>query len=342
MKVLSRYKNKIKLLPQSIDDVWHLSNIIEKGDLVSGLTHRSKERPLDKLRGGKEDKEPVYLSIRVQETEFHEFSNRLRIHGIIEEGTDLGSHHSLNVKIGKDITIKKEWGKYHLERIKEAVKSSKQPPAIIISMDEDETTIAILHQSGIREIAQISSHRSGKMYESKDRKKEYYGKILSKIEYEKTLPDVPEMPLIILGPGFAKEEFLSFGREARPELFQKCLVDNVGQSGIIGIREGIKRGIINRMVKHSRILFERQLLEKFLEEIAKDEMVTYGEREVEEAVKMGAVKELMITNKMLRKKEDLIKKAEEKGGTIHIMSTEASKELEAFGGIGAILRYQIK
>ena len=57
MKVLSRYKNKIKLLPQSIDDVWHLSNIIEKGDLVSGLTHRSKELPLDKLRGGKEDKE---------------------------------------------------------------------------------------------------------------------------------------------------------------------------------------------------------------------------------------------------------------------------------------------
>jgi protein pelota len=339
MKILyidkkKRKKYKIKVLPQSMDDIWHLSNIIEEGDFVSALSYRSKEKTLDKLRTGKEEKEAVYISIMAQWVEFHDFSNRLRVHGIIQEPMDYeGHHHTLNIEVGKDVAIVKEWKKKHLDRIKEAIELSNRPLIEIISMDEDEAVIAMLHQSGIQEIARISSNRSGKMYKSEDKRNEYYGKILSKIENERNL--------ILIGPGFAKEEFHSFGKSRMPKAFKNCFIASVCQSGMVGIREGMKRGIFNMVVGNSRILFEEKLIEEFFEEIAKDGLVAYGEKEVEIAVKMGAVKELLLTNELLRKKEKLAREAEKKGAIIRIITTEARKKLKSLGGIGAILRYAI-
>jgi len=111
------------------------------------------------------------LGIRVVEVKFHEFSDRLRIHGIIEEGPqDLGSFHTLNItsdKMDKISIIKKEWKYYELNRIDEAVKLRNQSILTFVSLDEDTATIAILRQSGVQWIADIDSKRSGKMYESK-------------------------------------------------------------------------------------------------------------------------------------------------------------------------------
>ncbi|HDH81668.1 MAG TPA: mRNA surveillance protein Pelota, partial [Thermoplasmatales archaeon] len=134
MKVL--YKNlkdgEIKLLIQNTDDCWHLYNIIEEGDLASAFTYRTKSQTDDKKREGKGEKERMYLTIRVTEVSFQEFSDRLRVQGIIEEGPqDLGKHHTFNLKVGDEIKIKKNWKKYHLKRIEEAVNASKQPSVVV-------------------------------------------------------------------------------------------------------------------------------------------------------------------------------------------------------------------
>ena len=89
---------KIKLMPENLDDIWHLYNIIDEEDIVRGLTYRTEEGKDDKIRSKKSEKKRMKLGIRVKEVKFHEFSDRLRIHGIIEEGPqDLGSFHTLNI-----------------------------------------------------------------------------------------------------------------------------------------------------------------------------------------------------------------------------------------------------
>ena len=113
MKIIYKALKKgiIKLIPETMDDLWHLQHIIDKGDLVRALTFRTAEQSTDKLRTKKADKRPMVLGIRVEDVEFHQFSARLRIHGVIEEGPqDLGSHHTINIKAGefKELTIKKE------------------------------------------------------------------------------------------------------------------------------------------------------------------------------------------------------------------------------------------
>jgi len=127
MKVIFKDLNhgEIKLMPENLDDIWHLYNIIDEEDMVRGLTYRTEEGKDDKIRSKKSEKKRMKLGIRVKEVKFHEFSDRLRIHGIIEEGPqDLGSFHTLNINaddMDKISIVKKKRKHYQLDRIDEAV-----------------------------------------------------------------------------------------------------------------------------------------------------------------------------------------------------------------------------
>ena len=41
---------EIKLMPENLDDIWHLYNIIDEEDIVRGLTYRTEEGKDDKIR----------------------------------------------------------------------------------------------------------------------------------------------------------------------------------------------------------------------------------------------------------------------------------------------------
>ena len=47
---------EIKLMPENLDYIWHLYNLIEKDDLVRSITYRSIEQKDDKIRSKKSEK----------------------------------------------------------------------------------------------------------------------------------------------------------------------------------------------------------------------------------------------------------------------------------------------
>lgn len=347
MKVL--YKNlkasEIKLMLGSMDDLWHLFNIIEKGDVVFTMTYRREEKKTDKLRPERGKKKPMRLGMVVEDIEFHEFSDRLRVHGIIKEGPqDLGSYHTFNLTEGDKISIIKEvWKDHHLKRIDEAVKATKQPMILFLTMDYDEAEFSLLRQSGIQEIARITSGGTGKRFKRSGKsKKEFYGEVLTKLEGVMSSPT----PLIILGPGFAKEEFLNFGKEIKPELFKNCVLQGTGQVGMAGVHEALKEGIAPQILQNTRVAYETTMVEGLLQEIAKEGNYAYGLEEVGNALLAGAVKVMLVTDKLVREKkvDELLKIASEKKTEIVIINLmhDSGKKLDALGGIGAILRYRIR
>ena len=113
-------EGEISVTAETLDDLWHLKYIIETGDLVFALTKRKADAASDKLRPEKIEKKNVRLGLRVDGLEFHRFSNRLRVHGVIEHGMDIGQHHTFNVEEGTNLSIIKTWKKDQLERIDEA------------------------------------------------------------------------------------------------------------------------------------------------------------------------------------------------------------------------------
>ncbi len=336
---------EIKLLPQTLDDIWHLSNIILKGDLVRAITFRTDEQISDKIRLKKPTKKRMKLGIRVEEVKFHEFSDRLRIHGVIEEGPqDIGSYHTINVTTeDKDAIsiVKNEWKSYDIQRLQEAVQQTKQSLIIFVSLDEDTATIAILHQSGVQWIADIESHRSGKMFDSENTEKEYFGEIISIIKHNK-----PEAaPLIIVGPGFTKDHFMSYGKLSTPEFFKNYFLSATGNAGMNGVQEAVKSGLVEHIAKENRVVFETKLVEKLFIEIKKDGLASYGQKEVKQALENGAVDHLLIADTFIRRTDGyaFVKLAQSHQSKFTVINTmhDAGKKLDGIGGIASLLRFKI-
>jgi len=338
---------EIKIIPQNLDDIWHLYNIIKEGDLVRAVTFRTDEQKDDKIRSKKASKKRMKLGVRISEIKFHEFSDRLRIHGTIEEGPqDLGSFHTINVdaeKMDKISIVKEEWKHHDLKRLDEAVKLSKQPLVLFVSIDDDTATVAILRQSGIQKITDIDSKKSGKMYEeeTKTSDKEYYGEVLSVVKNNMT----KNTALVVVGPGFEKEHFVKYGKEKAPDYFSKCHVSGTGHAGMNGVHEAIKTGVVKQITKENRVVLETEYVEKLFSEIKKEGLATYGEKEVYHALKNGAVENLLITDELVRteKGEKLLRVAKDTNSDFTIINTmhDAGKKLEGIGGLGALLRFKI-
>ena len=337
---------ELKIMPENLDDIWHLYNTIQKGDLVQALTYRTDDQATDKIRSKKAGKKKMKLGIRVEEIKFHEFSDRLRIHGIIEEGPqDKGSYHTFNVTADnqdKITIVKEQWKPFELERIKEAVEQTKQGLVLFICLDDDTATLALLRQSGVQWITDIESHRSGKQFESANVEKEYFGEIISMLKQNKS----ENTPLIVLGPGFAKEHLLQFGKEKHEELFESCMVHTTGQEGMNGIHEAIKSGVIEHIAKENRVIYETKLVETLFQEIKKDGLASYGSDEVTHALKNGAVDHLLIIDSCIRSKkgEELLRLAQNQQSKFTIITTihDAGKKLDGLGGIGALLRFKFQ
>jgi len=338
-----RKTGEIKVQVDSLDDLWHLYNIISPGDMVFAVTYRREEGKADMIRSERGEKKRMRLGLRVEKVEFHEFEDRLRVLGTIEEGPqDLGSHHTFNLQEGEVLSMVKErWTDAQLKRVKRAVDDSKRPRIVFVSMDYDEASVAVLRQFGLQEVAHILAPSSGKMYSSKG-EGDYYGEVVAKVVQlagEGT-------PLVLLGPGFAKETLLTRGKEIAPGTFGRARAFHTGQSGMAGITELMKRGIGGAVLEDSRVAMEVQLVEQALSEISVDGPVAYGPAEVGEAVEMGAVETLLVLDSLVRNSDlDRIMRAvESSGGRVVVVSEhhDAGRELESIGGFAALLRYRVQ
>src|SRR2546427_2136905 len=232
-------EGEIRLKIQNADDLWHLHNLLEPGDLVRAYTYRREEAATDKLRPERGEKVLLKLGIRVEQTEYQDFSDRLRITGVIEEGPqDLGRHHTLNVGVDDDLTIVKEtWREHHIRRIQEAIDATERPQVTVLSIDDEEALLAEVRQMGIREVATIRAGHHGKMFPGAETRTAYFEEILSKLASMEI-----GSALLVVGPGFEREEFAKFVREKNPELAGKIRLHGTRQAGMAGGQGAMKAG----------------------------------------------------------------------------------------------------
>jgi protein pelota len=331
---------EVRLRMESLDDLWHLDNLVSVGDLVRAITYRREEQKSDKLRPERMEKRRLLLGIRVKEIEFHEFSDRLRLSGTIEEGEmDLGQHHTLNLTTGDDLTIVKAWKPHDLARIQQAVAATNRPMISCLSIDDEEALFAHVLGYGIRHLAVIKSGRQGKMFPGGRTKEEYFAEVLGKLR-QSEIGDA----LLVLGPGFEKEDFAAYVREKDEGIAAKMRVHGTSHGGGTGIQEALKGGSGVKVLEESRVGVETMAVERLLGEIAKGGLVAYGP-EVEAAAEAGAVETLLVTDLAVRTAggERIMRAVDEGRGKVVIVSTvhDAGKKLKSLGGVAAFLRYRL-
>lgn len=347
MKILHQDKRKgsIKLRIDNLDDLWHLKNLIEPGDIVSAITYRREDNRTDMIRSKRAEKKRMRLDIEIEKVEFHEFTDRLRLLGVIVEGPqDHGSHHTLNLTEDDQLTVIKDgWTEQDLDRLKEAVERSEKPVITFVALEESDATIAIMRQYGLKEMVHLSPNLGGKMYDGEESSREdFFEKIVKKL---KNIME-PGKPLVICGPGFTKEDFFEFTKHKYPDLVEFAEVVPAGCGGMTGIHEVLKKGEERSALDGQRMSYETEKVEELLRAIKKDGAFSYGLESVKKAVEMGAVSTLLILDTKVRDEEGerLMKDTEEQGGDVVVISSshEGGDKLESLGGVGALLRYKIE
>ncbi|HEY7587216.1 MAG TPA: mRNA surveillance protein pelota [Thermoplasmata archaeon] len=344
MRVLHRdmKTGEVKLRIENPDDLWHLDNLAQPGDLVRASTYRREESKSDKVRPERMEKIRVTLTLRIEKVEFQAFSDRLRLSGVIVEGPqDLGKHHTLNVGVDDVLTIFKGWKPHEVRRVEEAVAASQKPMVTFLSLDDEEALVAHLRQYGVQELATIRAPGHGKMFATGDAQKAYFDEIMGTLR----TTNLGEA-LVLVGPGFTREAFLEHLKARDSSLARRVHAQGTSQAGIRGIHEALRSGMGAKLFADSRVAFETALVEKVLEAIATNRAVAYGRAEVAEAVDVGAVDTLVVSDAVVRdlEVERIMRDVEGQRGSVVLVSRhhEAGAKLEGLGGIAALLRYPIR
>jgi len=358
LKILQRdlKHGKVIVVPETLDDLWHLYNIVASKDEVYAQTTREvrvEERYARPKRGRRVS---VFLGIRVEKMLWDRTLNRLRVHGIVceapEEINVKGSHHTINVTVNKPVTIvKSRWLKHHVDRLEWSSRVTVAP-VTVISMDDEEYCVAILRQYGVDVRAEERTRLPGKLEAEKRTKatQEFFKKALQSLR--ETWKN-SRSPIVVIGPGFVKNEFVRYMKREDSDIASAVIdVKGVNSSGLAGIQEALRSGVLIKALKHVRIAEETKVMEEVLERLGKGRLdVTYGLAEVEKASLFGAVERLLLTDVTLRETtnenrtalEKLMREVEERRGQIIVLSTEheAGAKLLSLGGVAALLRFPL-
>jgi protein pelota len=349
-------KGTAKVMPESLDDLWHLYNIVLKRDEVYARTTRQVKPDDQYARPTKAKRVPVNLGVQVEKMYWDRVLNRLRINGIVcdapEKLSIKGSRHTLDVTVNKPVTIvKKQWLKHQLDRLKRASKITAAP-LVIVSLDDEDYCVAVLRQYGIEGELGGRTKLPGKLEAEKRAKaKQLFFRDTLKALREAWSP--LKCAIVVLGPGFMKDDFVDYLKtEAKDVAESVVAVKGVNSAGLSGIQESLRSGILSNVLQNLRVADEMNAMEEFLARLGKGKQdVTYGLTEVEKAAMYGAVEKLLVADSSLRETteenrrqlETLMKNVEEARGTIMVVSTEheAGTKLLSLGGVAALLRFPL-
>ncbi|AJF60679.1 MAG: protein pelota [archaeon GW2011_AR10] len=341
---IDQKNNSFKVVPDNLDDLWHLERLIEEHDVVSGKAER-KVKP--KEEGLKASKENIFVELDAERIEFHESSGNLRVLGVVmtgkpEEYVELKSHHALEVVPGKEITVKKKALKnYQIERLHKAKRAAGRVKTLLVVLDDEEAEFALLKEFDFEPRGRLIAGKHGKRFKDEEKENHYFEKIISKIE------EIKPEKIVFAGPGFTKNNLEKYLEEKGIKL--NAFFEQINSVGISGLNELLKSGILERIVEETQLAKETKLVERVFEELGKGKgLAAASLKETENAIDSGAISALLVSDEFLlsnrKKAEELLERAEKLNGEIHIVSVknDAGRKLKGIGGVAALLRYAVR
>jgi protein pelota len=344
----------MKVVPDTPDDLWHLYNVIYKCDEVYAMSSRAIKSDTATSRPKSAERVSAFMGVKVESVSWDKFLGKLRVHGLIIHAPDIiptGAHHTLAIALNQQMTIvKKTWPQHLVDRITKASETEK--PLLILSIDDEGFAIAETKQYGYETRVEQRIRLPGKVEADKriEATKGYFRLALQSLE---KLWSINHNPIVIIGAGYVKNDFVSYLQEESKELSKSVIdIKSVNNGGTAGIDEALRSGVLLKAAHDLRIVNETETMEEIMKRLGKGEgNVTYGLDPVENAANMGAIEKLVVADTTIRdanedqriKLEQLMRDVERRQAKVTVISTEheAGFKLVSLGGIAALLRYPI-
>jgi protein pelota len=339
---------RLTVVPESVDDLWHLSHVITPGDRVAAMADRRIQRADDLERDTGGVRETLFIVVAVESVEFARFATRLRTGGEIvhcSREDQIGQHHTLNIEPYGEVSIQKRFHPDQLERLESAEAATDQPAVIVVTVEEGAGYIHDIAAHGATERMSIT-HPTGKGEYAQPRATlfEELADAVGRMELD---------ALVLAGPGFTKQEAKPYIEAVVAEDATLRMVDTAGV-GDRGVHEVLTRGVIDELQTESRIAAEAALIDEVTRRLSTDGPVSYGPEAVAEAIDYGAVEELLVVDTTLQDARHAggatarglnrqLEQVEQQGGSVTVLSGEfdPGRQLANLGGIAALLRFPI-
>ena len=349
-------ENRIAITPEEPDDLFSLRRITEIGDNIIADTTRVIKQDKEFARPDKGERIKVKINLRVEKISFDGTVDRLKISGIIitsnNESIPRGLFHSINVKINDTIILEKtRWSEDYLKMITSSASEFKY---ILISMDSEETSIAILNGTNLKITPNIYSGKSGKRYNANQKNetniKSYFDNVKRSLDVYK---EEEGIKIIIFGPGETKRKFLNYLKEKKEAYENKdlALIEGIETSGEDGFFVFLRSDAMKEMMTNSKIAKVSTILDNIMYQINKGEKkFAMGIDEIKNANSLNAIDMLVYSDKVFFEvnEDEFIKILNEIESKKNVKtfatdsSTDIGMRVSSLGGIIALLRYPIR
>ncbi len=345
MRILeeNRAENLIRLQVENQDDLWYLRNIISEGDLVRTTVMRRVEKQADMVRSKETSRKPVAVLLSVESIDFRPFTNSLKILGVIVGGSDeaRGEHQSVTVEEGTSFDlIKEKWTDAQSHMLTEAKDSPFSFKGVFVTMDDEVADVFALRSYGIHNIGTVESGKTGKQFDTPYSEDDYFSRIVSEI-----LDPIRDLQaIIVLGPGFTREHFISYLRQKSLFRNARILSFPSDRRDIGAVYGFLKSDESSRLLTNMRLMREQELVDAFLRNLNTNQLACYGVADTMKNLESSAVETLMISEELYRSSEGmkLLRIAGDTGARIHVFSSHGDPGimLNKFGGAAGILRFR--
>jgi protein pelota len=334
----------LRLRLETPSDLWRIARLVRPGDRVgASTTRRDPEAPIE-VAGAERARRRVYLVVQVEQVEFHGFSKHVRLTGPIVEGPfDVGRHHTLDLAEGDEVAILKPVLSVPEQALLDEGLSRKGEPTILVAaVDWGDSSIVRLRGRAIEPVADLRRTIAGKRFEpgqgARDRGS-YRDELVAVLERE----GASAQAVVIVGPGFLKEELVRTIAERLPALAKKVKVYPAAESGRAGIDELLRSGRATEVLRGSVAAEEAEAVERLVRALSTGVRAAVGWAEVEEAVDAGAAETVLVLEELVPDPAlaPVLAGLGASRATLLVVRSEgeSGKRLAGLGGIGAILRY---
>ncbi len=337
MKLLRNDGQTIRVRLDNVEDLWSVQRIIFPNDIVKGKSER-KFKPNEDDKAERKD---VIVTIKVERTEFDTDASRLRISGIIVDGSpieyvQLRSHHTINLPPRHELEISKpSWKEYMLRVIREAVSDTSRPRLGIIVVDDEKGVSAVLLGYGVKFRREIYSNLSKRMSQKdfKIQQEKYFDEIAEEA-------DAIEANLVIIaGPGFTKDDVREYIKKSKKDLKKEIVYEDASNAERTGVYEVIRSKRTEGLLNRERIRREFVYMEEFLKGLSTG-AAHYGVEGVKAALGDYAASVVLVNDNELGKTEvrDVLDMAESMKVRIEVFNSvdEVGQQLSSFKGIASV------
>ncbi|SAM06297.1 hypothetical protein [Absidia glauca] len=355
----------VTLLPEELEDMWHVYNLISKDDMIKATTIR---RLQSESSTGSTSSQRIRLTlmITVESVDFDPMVGLLRINGRVASENahvKMGSYHTIDLELNRNFTLlKPEWDTIALERVEDACDITKNADVVAIVCQEGLANLCFLtqHMTIVKQRIEmpIPRKRKGSVTNHEKGLVRFYDQIYQAMM--RTIDFSIVKAIILASPGFVKDQLYDYIFDQAVKTDAKVLFENKykfiqthSSSGHKhALNEVMQEPTIQAKLADTKAAREVQALEAFYQMLNADaDRAFYGYDHVAKAHERGAIATLLVTDELFRSADiptrkkyvALVEEVRGAGGKVYVFSSlhVSGEQLNQLTGVAAILTFPL-